>query len=176
MLCAGTRGMRAYSTDLRERIVQAVANGRPQREAARMFGVGVNTVKRYVVRQQQTGSLARYSIPGGQRRIGREQEAWLRARLEAAPAATLAEHGAWWAEQHGQVVSVVTMWRGAAPRGGGRKKKNRAPPGGGGGGGGAGGGAHPGGGGARWGGGGKEGRPPARTAPQGGRGGRRTGK
>ena len=111
MLCPGTRGMRAYSTDLRERIVQAVANGRPQREAARMFGVGVNTVKRYVVRQQQTGSLARYSIPGGQRRIGREQEAWLRARLEAAPAATLAEHGAWWAEQHGQVVSVVTMWR-----------------------------------------------------------------
>src|SRR5260221_2568855 len=111
MLGPGTRGMRAYSTDLRERIVQAVANGRPQREAARTFGVGVNTVKRYVVRQQQTGSLARYPIAGGPRRIGREQEAWLRARLEVAPDATLAEHGAWWAEQHGQVVSVATMWR-----------------------------------------------------------------
>src|SRR5260221_9824935 len=127
MLCAGTRGMRAYSTDLRERIVQAVANGRPQREAARMFGVGVNTVKRYVVRQQQTGSLARYPIPGGQRRIGREQETWLRARLEAAPDATLAEHGAWWAEQHGQVVSVVTMWRGGAPAGGGPPKRRSQP-------------------------------------------------
>src|SRR5258708_24077303 len=97
MLCARVRGMRAYSTDLRERIVQAVANGRPQREAARMFGVGVNTVKRYVVRQQQTGSLARHPIPGGPRRIGREQEAWLRARLEGAPDATLAAHGALWA-------------------------------------------------------------------------------
>src|SRR5260221_13514783 len=137
MLCAGTRGMRAYSTDLRERIVQAVANGRPQREAARMFGVGVNTVKRYVVRQQQTGSLARYSIPGGPRRIGREQEAWLRARLEAAPAATLAGHGAWGAEQHGQGVSVATMGRAPRPRGGGRHKKGGGPPGGGGGGGGA---------------------------------------
>src|SRR5258707_15259139 len=127
MLCAGVRGMRAYSIDLRERIVQAVANGRPQREAARMFGVGVNTVKRYVVRQQQTGSLARYSIPGGPRRIGREQEAVLQARLEAAPDATLAEHGAWWAEQHGQVVSVATMWRGAPRGGGGQNKKRRRP-------------------------------------------------
>src|SRR5260370_22836481 len=127
MLCPGTRGMGAYSTDLRERIVQGVANGRPQREAARMFGVGVNTVKRYVVRQQQTGSLARYSIPGGPRRIGREQEAWLRARLEVAPAATLAEHGAWWAEQHGQVVSVATMWRAARPRAGAAYKKTRPP-------------------------------------------------
>src|SRR5258707_5551829 len=111
MLCAGARGMRAYSTDLRERIVRAVANGRPQREAARMFEVGVNTVKRYIVQQQQTGNLARRPIPGGPRRIGREQEAWLRARLEAAPDATLAEHCAWWAEQQGQVVSVATMLR-----------------------------------------------------------------
>src|SRR5258708_29145164 len=133
MLCAGVRGMRAYSIDLRERIVQAVANGRPQREAARMFGVGVNTVKRYVVRQQQTGSLARYPIPGGPRRIGREQEAVLQARLEAAPDATLAEHCAWWAEHHGHVVSVATMWRGPPPGGWGREKKNgrRAARGGG---------------------------------------------
>src|SRR5260370_1591158 len=124
MLCAGTRGMRAYSTDLRERIVQAVANGRPQREAARMCGVGVNTVKRYVVRQQQTGSLARHPIPGGPRRIGREQEAWLRARLEVAAASTLAEHCTWWAEQHGQVVSVATMCRGPRPPPWGDTQKN----------------------------------------------------
>src|SRR5260370_7203239 len=128
MLCPGTRGMGAYSTDLRERIVQGVANGRPQREAARMFGVGVNTVKRYVVRQQQTGSLARHPIPGGPRRIGREQEAWLRARLEVAPDATLAEHGAWWAEHHGQVVSVATMWRAPPPPAGGRSQKHLSPP------------------------------------------------
>src|SRR5258708_26744255 len=120
--------MRAYSIDLRERIVQAVANGRPQREAARMFGVGVNTVKRYMIRQQQTGSLARRPIPGGPRRIGREQEAVLQARLEAAPDATLAEHCAWWAEQHGQSVSVATMWRGPHLPGGTPKKNTSAPP------------------------------------------------
>src|SRR5258708_23210537 len=107
MLCARVRGMRAYSTDLRERIVQAVANGRPQREAARMFGVGVNTVKRYVGRQQQTGCLARHPIPGGPRRIGRAQDAWLRARLEVAPDPTLSEHRASWAEHHSPGGSVA---------------------------------------------------------------------
>src|SRR5260370_11343066 len=127
MLCAGAWGMRAYSIDLRERIVQAVANGRPQREAARTFGVGVNTVKRSVIRQQQTGSLARRPIPGGPRRIGREQEAVLQARLDAAPDATLAEHCAWWAEQHGQSVSVATMWP-ARPRLGWTQKKSRWQP------------------------------------------------
>src|SRR5260370_2810008 len=129
MLCAGAWGMRAYSIDLRERIVQAVANGRPQREAARTFGVGVNTVKRSVIRQQQTGNLARRPIPGGPRRIGREQEAVLRARLEAAPDATLAEHCAWWAEQQGQVVSVATMWPARARVGRARQYTNpRATP------------------------------------------------
>jgi transposase len=103
--------MRAYSTDLRERIVRAVANGRPQREAARTFGVGINTVKRYLVRQEQTGSLERRPIPGGVRRIDRDQEAILLARWEAAPDATLAEHCAWWAEHQGQEVSVATMCR-----------------------------------------------------------------
>ena len=103
--------MRAYSTDLRERIVRAVESGRPQREAARLFGVGVNTVKRYLLLQQRTGSLQRLPIPGGPRRIPREQEAALRARLQAAPDATLAEHGAWWAEHQGQSVSRATMGR-----------------------------------------------------------------
>ena len=35
----------------------------------------------------------------------------LRARLEAAPDATVLEHCAWWAEHQGQQVSEVTMWR-----------------------------------------------------------------
>src|SRR6266849_1229595 len=50
--------MRAYSTDLKERLVRAVANGQPMREAARRFNVAVNTVKRAVVQERETGSLA----------------------------------------------------------------------------------------------------------------------
>jgi len=110
--------MRAYSTDLKERLVRAVAEGQPMREAARRFGVAVTTVKRAVVQQRETGSLERKPIPGRPRRIGTEQEAILRARLEAAPDATVLEpdatvleHGAWWAEHQGQQLSEATMWR-----------------------------------------------------------------
>ena len=103
--------MRAYSTDLKERLVRAVAEGQPMREAARRFGVAVTTVKRAVVQQRETGSLARKPIPGGPRRIGKDQEAILRARLEAAPDATVLEHCAWWEEHQGQQLSEATMWR-----------------------------------------------------------------
>src|SRR5689334_7686604 len=119
--------MRAYSTDLKERLVRAVADGQPMREAARRFGVAVTTVKRAVVRQRETGSLERRPIPGGPRKIGPEQEALLRARLEAAPDATVLEHCAWWAEQpeqRGQQVSEATMWR-AMHRLGWTQKKRR---------------------------------------------------
>ena len=107
--------MRAYSTDLRERIVRVEADGQPMREAARRFGVSVSAVKRYVVRQQETGSLERTPIPGGPRTIRREQEALVRARLQAAPDATVVEHGAWWAEHHGQPLARGDAVAGDAP-------------------------------------------------------------
>src|SRR5215831_8319886 len=103
--------MRAYSTDLKERLVRAVANGQPMREAARRFNVAVTTVKRAVVQERETGSLERKPIPGCPRRISSEQEEALQARLEAAPDATVLEHCAWWAEQSGHELSEATMWR-----------------------------------------------------------------
>lgn len=115
--------MRAYSTDLRERIVRAVASGRTQREAARVFGVSSITVYRYVRQQERAGSLAPKPIPGGARRIGPEHEAALRAHLEAAPEATLAEDCAWWEQTQGTPVSVATMWRAIRRLGWTRKKR-----------------------------------------------------
>ena len=108
---AGTPGRRAYATDLKERLVRAVAAGQPRREAARRFGVAVNTLKRAVVQERATGSLERTPIAGYPRRSGPELEAALRARLEAAPAATVLEPSAWWAEHSGQQLSEATLWR-----------------------------------------------------------------
>ena len=119
--------MRAYSTDLKERLVRAVAEGQPMREAARRFNVAVTTVKRAVVQQRATGSLARKPIPGGPRRIGKEQEVLLRARVEAAPDATVLEHCAWWEEHHGQHLSEATMWRAIRRLGWTHKKKHWQP-------------------------------------------------
>jgi transposase len=39
--------MRPYSEDLRRKIVAAVEGGMPKTEAARLFGVGLSSVKRY---------------------------------------------------------------------------------------------------------------------------------
>lgn len=103
--------MRAYATDLKERLVRAVAHGLPMREVARRFDVAVTTVKRAVVQERTTGSLARKPIPGRPRAIRREQEGIVLARLQAAPDATVLEHCAWWAEQSGQQLSEATMWR-----------------------------------------------------------------
>ena len=91
--------------------MRAVADGLPLREAARRFNVAVTTVKRAVVQQRASGSLARKPIPGCPRRIGREQEVILLARLQAEPDATVLEHCAWWAEHQGQELSEATMWR-----------------------------------------------------------------
>jgi transposase len=130
--------MRASSTDLKERLVRAVADGLPMREAARRFSVAVTTVKRAVVHQRETGSLARKPIPGRPRAIRREHEAILRVRLEAAPDATVVEHRAWWAEHQGQQLSEATMWRALHRLGWTQKKspwqrasatRRRAPPG-----------------------------------------------
>jgi transposase len=40
--------MNAYSEDLRKKIVAAVERGMPKIEAARTFGVGISSIKRYV--------------------------------------------------------------------------------------------------------------------------------
>ncbi len=47
--------MKAYSEDLRRKIVDAIERGMPKAEAARTFGVGISTVKRYASKIQREG-------------------------------------------------------------------------------------------------------------------------
>jgi len=115
--------MRAYSIDLRERIVGAVASGQPLTTTARRFAVSVKTVQRLVRQQHDTGTLAPRPIPGLPRRIGPAEEAHLLARMQAVPDATVLENCAWWAEVSGHQVSEPTMWR-AMRRLGWTHKKN----------------------------------------------------
>jgi transposase len=50
--------MRAYSEDLRTKIVEAVERGMPKAQASHLFGVSVSSVKRYVRLARQGLSLA----------------------------------------------------------------------------------------------------------------------
>jgi transposase len=119
--------VKQYSADLRERLLGAIDAGLPQAEAARLFGVGLSTIKRWRQRQRQTGSVTASPRPGRRRRIGREAEAALAAQVRAAPDATLVEHCARWTERSGVAVSPATMSR-ALRRAGWPLKKSRSSP------------------------------------------------
>jgi putative transposase len=119
--------VKQYSADLRERLLGAIDAGLPQTEAARLFGVGTSTIKRWQRRRRQTGSVAAFRRPGRRRRIGPEAEAALIAQVRAAPDATLAEHCAVWAAATSVQLSEATMSR-ALRRAGWLLKKSRWSP------------------------------------------------
>jgi transposase len=102
---------RGLSTDLRERVVKAVASGMSRRAAAGRFGVSASSVIRWVQRWQATGRLEARS-QGGDRRSGRIEAAgdFLLARVQATPDVTLAELQAE-LEERGLAVGIGTLWR-----------------------------------------------------------------
>jgi transposase len=112
--------------DLRERVVGAVAGGVPQSVAARTFGVGRATVRRWVDRQR-AGDLRPAPVGGSAPRIGPAQAAALAAQVAAAPDATLAEHCARWEREQGVRVSIWGLDRALARLGITRKKRRSTP-------------------------------------------------
>ena len=59
--------MKAYSVDLREKIVAAVRRGMSKAQAARAFRVGATPVKRYVKLAEEEKPLTPGKAPGKQR-------------------------------------------------------------------------------------------------------------
>ncbi len=114
--------MRAYSEDLRERVVRAVAIGTPRDEVAATFAVSVPTITRWLRLKRETGSLAPRPVPGPVAVKTDALVAALPERLAEHADATLAEQCAWWREQAGQEASVSTMSRAIAALGWIRKK------------------------------------------------------
>src|SRR5437588_3156195 len=103
--------MKAYSPDLRHKIMQAVESGRRKSEVARSFGVSRATVKRYARLQRETGSLAPRPIPGDTPLVPPAQHPALLDQLQAHPDAVLEEHCRLWEERTGQQLSTSTMSR-----------------------------------------------------------------
>lgn len=80
---------RAYSLDLRERVVAAVEDGQSCRSVADIFGVSVASVVKWSQRLRTTGSAAAKPM-GGRRPYALQGERdWLLARIGAAPDITL---------------------------------------------------------------------------------------
>ncbi len=103
--------MRAYSQDLRQRILHAVDQGKPRAEIIKTFEVSRATIKRYLKRRRETGEVRAKVIPGRPSKKGAALQAGLPCQLEMYPDATLAEHCQTWEVSQGVQVSSATMSR-----------------------------------------------------------------
>ena len=119
--------MRAYSLDLRQRVLAALARGMSRAEAATTFAVSHSTIKRWVARERTGMSLVPGRSPGRSRSLGDAELAALHKRLQAAPDATLDAHLLWWNAQHpDHTISRATLDRAITRLGWSRKKSRSA--------------------------------------------------
>jgi transposase len=103
--------MNAYSEDLRKKIVEAVERGMPKSQAARVFGVGISTVKRYVATYREGRSLAPKKRPGSKPKLDEGARKLLEANLEEHPEATLPQRCEFLRRVRGVSLSVSTVSR-----------------------------------------------------------------
>jgi transposase len=123
--------MPAYPPALREEVLRVVASGVPISTAARIVGVSRITVWRWVDAQRRAGRPAPPRRSGKHTTIHPAEEPALRAQFDAMPGATLAQHCARWAQEHGVRVSPPTMLRALARLGltAGRREPAKKGPG-----------------------------------------------
>src|SRR3712207_2875728 len=114
--------MKAYSVDLRRKIVEAVSTGTPKAQVARAFGVGLSTVKRYAGRAERGEGLTPRKSPGKRRKVGETAHRLLERDLQERPAATLPERRELLARVAGVEVSDSTVSRTLKRMGFSRKK------------------------------------------------------
>ena len=104
--------MRAYSVDLRERIIKAWQAGHSQAVIADRYEVSLSTVKRLIRQYKREGHVKPKQRTQWRQQIGTEaQLAALEAQLAAYPDSTIAHHMELWEANHQEKISYSTMWR-----------------------------------------------------------------
>jgi transposase len=83
--------MKAYSEDLRKKIVTAIERGMPKAQAARLFDVSLSSVKRYARTVRQGDSLTPKKSPGRPRKVDKNAQALLEEDVRERPAATITQ-------------------------------------------------------------------------------------
>jgi transposase len=119
--------MKAYSEDLRRKIVDAIERGMPKAEAARTFGVGISTVKRYASKIQRGEPLQSGKAPGKRPKMDEQVRKLLQEDLHERPFITLQQRCDYVEAISGVSVSRSTMCRAIARIGSTRKKGDEAP-------------------------------------------------
>jgi transposase len=103
--------MKAYSVDLREKIIAAVRRGMSKAQAARTFGVGATSVKRYVKLAEEGKPLTPGKAPGKKAKLDGSGMKLLEEDLHSRPAITYERRADLLCEMLGVRVSKSTICR-----------------------------------------------------------------
>ncbi|NJM07502.1 transposase [Candidatus Gracilibacteria bacterium] len=117
--------MKAYSIDLRDRVLAALDRGMPRTEVVTTFQVSLASLKRWLAARRDTGDAAPRSPSGGfEPTITPAHDEAVQAQVAAFPDATLDAHAVRWNAAHGPAISQWTIGR-AIRRLGLPRKKSR---------------------------------------------------
>src|SRR5215213_2283444 len=83
--------MRAYSEDLRKKIVAAIERAMPKTQAARLFDVSLSSVKRYARSSRRGEPLTPKKSPGRPRKADEKARVLLEEDVKERPAATIGQ-------------------------------------------------------------------------------------
>lgn len=119
--------MKAYSQDLRQRVLRAVDQGYQRDEIIKVFGISRATIKRYLKARRETGEVKTKRHPGRPPKKFAPLEAKVVEQLKLHEDATLEMHCQFYEDQHSVRVSTSTMSR-AIKRVGWTRKKRRWVP------------------------------------------------
>ena len=108
-------------------MVEAVLRGMPKAEAARSFGIGISTVKRYVGKAHKGEDLAPRRPPGKRRKLDEGAMRLLKSDLIERPALTLGKRRNFLERVVGARVSESTISRAIKRLGWSRKKDQWVP-------------------------------------------------
>jgi transposase len=104
--------MKAYSEDLRTKIVQAIdQRGMSKSQAARLFGISLSSVKRYARLANQGESLAPRKGGGRPPKADKATRKLLEEDIRRRPAATIADRRHFLQSLTGKTLSEPTLKR-----------------------------------------------------------------
>ena len=83
--------MRAYSEDLRKKLVAAIELGMSKAQASRLFDVSLSSVKRYASSARRGEPLTPKKSPGRPHKVGEEARVLLEKDVEERPSATISQ-------------------------------------------------------------------------------------
>ena len=116
--------MKAYSVDLRKKIVESVRRGVSRSETARRFEVDRSTVRRYLKRLDEEGALSPKKAPGASPKLVESALRLLEEDVKARPWVTHGQRRMFLYVACGVEVSEATVCR-ATKRLGHSRKKDR---------------------------------------------------